>query len=246
MKSSLRQATPLVGFSTSYDITDCLPVAQRDVAIRRSCDRLTIRKDRTIQRYRLLYVPSFCQLAAAIDDLQDYKPASVPLQGHIDLSTPEDYQREVLRKAHQKVLWALASAQTVVSGIASCLYDVEAAQSDVSARLCSRTSSRIIGKKRKLSPSTYDYGDLLFPGGAGKADTPTQASPTALLEMLWQCFARPRCASWPLRMIMNRHVSSLPSIAWGTSAPRLCQPQHMLSRVYSRLSALRPHCFFPD
>ncbi|EFJ42420.1 hypothetical protein VOLCADRAFT_97515 [Volvox carteri f. nagariensis] len=95
------------------------------------------------------------------------------LQSRVEVPSPEDHQRDILNRAYQKALAALASAQAVVAGIAYSLYDVDAGQTDVSARLSGRPAMRYTGRKRKLSPSVYDYSDSCFGGAAGKADTPT-------------------------------------------------------------------------
>lgn len=87
-------------------------------------------------------------------------------------NTVEQSSNNPLDKAYQKALSALNAAYSVVSGIASVLYDLEKGQKDVSARLSERPA-RYIGRKRKLSPSVYDYS------ASNGADTPTQVSQRA-------------------------------------------------------------------
>ncbi|GIL93722.1 hypothetical protein Vretimale_39 [Volvox reticuliferus] len=102
----------------------------------------------------------------------DFTAASLRAQSRVDPSCPEDHHRTVLNKAYQKALVSLESAQAVIAGVSSGLYDVEASQTDVSARLSGRSTMRYTGRKRKLSPCVYDYSDACFSGA--KADTPTQ------------------------------------------------------------------------
>ncbi|GLI65950.1 hypothetical protein VaNZ11_009631 [Volvox africanus] len=102
----------------------------------------------------------------------DFTAASLRAQNRIEPSCPEEHQRIVLNKAYQKAIASLESAQAVIAGVSSGLYDVEASQTDVSARLSGRSTMRYTGRKRKLSPCVYDYSDSCFTGA--KADTPTQ------------------------------------------------------------------------
>ncbi|GIL63765.1 hypothetical protein Vafri_17774 [Volvox africanus] len=102
----------------------------------------------------------------------DFTAASLRAQNRIESSCPEEQHRIVLNKAYQKALASLESAQAVIVGVSSGLYDVEASQTDVSARLSGRSTMRYTGRKRKLSPCVYDYSDSCFTGA--KADTPTQ------------------------------------------------------------------------
>ncbi|GFR42685.1 hypothetical protein Agub_g3496 [Astrephomene gubernaculifera] len=97
---------------------------------------------------------------------------TAPLQCPATTPSTGRHHQEHLKAVYDKAQEALTAASSVVADIASGLYDLESCQTDVSARLCGRPS-RVIGKKRKLSPSVYDYNDSCF-FASSKADTPTQ------------------------------------------------------------------------
>ncbi len=91
--------------------------------------------------------------------------------------TPIEQQDE-LAQSYNAALQAFESARRVVADLSSGLHDPHAAQMDVSARISSRQGRcTLTGRKRKMSPCLYDFGDHApssCPGAGAKADTPTQ------------------------------------------------------------------------
>ncbi|KAG2491036.1 hypothetical protein HYH03_010483 [Edaphochlamys debaryana] len=88
-------------------------------------------------------------------------------------SGSEQHRREQLGVAFNRVLAALDAASRRVLESAAGLADLQASQTDVSARLSGR-AGRCTGRKRKLSPCVYDVSDGGYFSASCRADTPTQ------------------------------------------------------------------------